>query len=624
MKIPTPNLRHFIFGLVFAYSSFGWAQPSGVNAQEDESSAQSKIEVEIIREKKWISPIPKRFQDPTNEFLVKVWFDQQFLADGDAYKRRAKEFSTSKRTLLRTRVVTALKKAAEESYEKAKSDLERLVENHHIRDVKRHWIVNGFSCITNSTSIRELLTVPGVTKVFVTNQAASRRIPRGFKIAPQPPRPNNDFVFAPSQYKHPWYCRALMAEKTWKKFGITGQGTLNIVHDFNFQYPANLTRNLSNSVGFNFLTNSRALTNPRASQAKRDLHGTMCAAIICGHGTEDCEFELGIAPEAKWAGIIAGGNIESSVEWAIEQSADTYSMSFSQPGLRDYRSHWRKVMEHGSFCGVYFVSGAGNFAQTELVPLQMRTPEDIPEAVFAAAGVRRDLSRTEFSSKGPVDWSVEHYGGGLVQKPEVCAFNQGLPMLTSKGEVLPVALNGNSFAGPMFCGAIALMVSADPDLLPWDLKQIITSTATDIGPKGVDSETGHGLINCFRAVKEVLRRKAIRQGTDSAPFFGREKDDSIDPVKYKQSLTEKVVMLGNFQPNSIAAKLGFQPFDVIVSINGTKIKSVTSVRESLKPSSPTNNKITVSRNMKPVELEIGAEISGFGKLTEQFLAPVFK
>ena len=51
------------------------------------------------------------------------------------------------------------------------------------------------------------------------------------------------------------------------------------------------------------------------------------------------------------------------------------------------------------------------------------------------------------------------------------------------------------------------MLSADPDLLPWDLHEIITSTATDVGPEGVDHETGHGLINCYAAVSEVLRRK---------------------------------------------------------------------------------------------------------------------
>ena len=39
------------------------------------------------------------------------------------------------------------------------------------------------------------------------------------------------------------------------------------------------------------------------------------------------------------------------------------------------------------------------------------------------AGVQRDLSRTPFSSQGPVEWKLEHYKDGLVDKPEVCAFN---------------------------------------------------------------------------------------------------------------------------------------------------------------------------------------------------------
>ena len=182
-------------------------------------------------------------------------------------------------------------------------------------------------------------------------------------------------------------------------------------------------------------------------------------------------------------------------------------MSFSRGDHGDYQSHWRKVMEHGSFCGVYFVSGAGNRRREAEEPFRMNIPQSIPKAVFAAAGIQRDLSKTSFSCVGPVKWDTEHYQDGVVQKPEVCAFNFKVPCLYPNGEVVPDSLNGNSYAGPMFCGAISLMLSADPDLLPWDLHEIITSTATDVGPEGVDYETGHGLINCYAAVSEVLRRK---------------------------------------------------------------------------------------------------------------------
>ena len=167
-------------------------------------------------------------------------------------------------------------------------------------------------------------------------------------------------------------------------------------------------------------------------------------------------------------------------------------------------------MEHGSFCGVYFVSGAGNREKGDPHPFLMNIPQNIPNAVFAAAGVQRDLSKTQFSCVGPVEWQTEHYQDGIVQKPEVCAFNQAVPVLLPDGKTIPKFLNGNSYAGPMFCGTISILLSADPDLLPWDLQDIITSTATDVGPTGVDYETGYGLINCYAAVKEVLRRKKER------------------------------------------------------------------------------------------------------------------
>ena len=59
----------------------------------------------------------------------------------------------------------------------------------------------------------------------------------------------------------------------------------------------------------------------------------------------------------------------------------------------------------------------------------------------------------------------------------------------------------------MFCGTIALMLSANPELKPWEAREIIIRTATDVADKGFDSQTGHGLINAFAAVKQARERK---------------------------------------------------------------------------------------------------------------------
>ncbi|MCH2580805.1 MAG: S8 family serine peptidase, partial [Planctomycetes bacterium] len=312
--------------------------------------------------------------------------------------------------------------------------------------------------------------------------------------------------------------------------------------------------------------------------------------------------------------------------WAIEQGADTYSMSFSIPRLREYRSHWRKLMEHGSLCGLFFVSGAGNFAQTEKTPVQMRTPEDIPEVVFAAAGVQRDFSRTPCSSQGPVSWKTEHYRDGVVQKPEVCAFNMGLPLLRRDGSTRPVALNGNSFAGPMFCGAIALMLSAAPDLLPWDLKEIITKTATDVAAEGVDAQTGHGLINCYRAVKEVLRRKALREGRDPKAYTGRESGDEVDLAAEKEKLAARSVVIARIAPAGQAAKVGIELDELVRSYNGRPITATAALRSAIKAASQQRERkiiLVIERSGKKLEFIVKPGPLGVQSVA-QYAAAVFK
>ena len=576
-----------------------------------------------------------------------IWFDDQLLGDGEAYTRRSREFSGRKRGELGSAAARTLKAIHERSWNKAAPRIRELIEKGMISQLERHWIVNGFSCITVKEHLESLRSVPGVKKIF-----AGPRLPPKRPLPPgQAPafKPQKKQTHDPRLYKHPWYIRSLQADRVWKQFGIRGKGILNVVHDFNFVFSDNLTGNLHRNPGelpgngidddqngfvddyhgFNFDAETARLTSvqvPLRSSSPQGMHGFMCAAIICGRGVSGKEYEFGIAPEASWAGVIAGGQLEKAVQWAIEQGADTYSMSFSIPRLREYRSHWRKLMEHGSLCGLFFVSGAGNFSQTEKTPVQMRTPEDIPEVVFAAAGVQRDFSRTPFSSQGPVSWKTEHYRDGLVQKPEVCAFNMGLPLLRRDGSARPVALNGNSFAGPMFCGAIALMLSADPDLLPWDLKEIITKTATDVAAKGVDAQTGHGLINCYRAVKEVLRRKALREGRDPKAYTGRESGDEVDLAAEKEKLAARSVVIARIAPAGQAAKVGIELDDLVRSYNGRPITATAALRSAIKAASQQRERkiiLVIERSGKKLEFIVKPGPLGVQSVA-QYAAAVFK
>ena len=566
-------------------------------------TADSLIKTEAVSgEGIWIDPRIKLSAKPANsqtspskfkqEITVKVWFDRQVLGTGDAYQRRAMEFAASRRRELRRNMVETLQQLSESSLKKADIQLRKLQSEGAIKNLQPHWIINGFTCTTTVEDIAKLETIPGVKKIF---HAANLERKRG-SLQPAIPETRNSSLVQRDKCLHPWYIRSLQADRVWREFNVQGKDTLNIIADGNFAISPNLAVSIfrnpnelpNNQVdddgngyvddyhGYNFtaLSNRITVTPSPSSAFSRTLHGAMCATIICGNGTRETPHAFGIAPEAKWAGVIGGlFHLEDAVEWAVLQHADTYSMSFSHPNLGEYRSHIRKIFEHGSLCGIFFVSGAGNFAQTTQVPFQMRSPEDTPAVVFAAAGVQRNLSRTQFSSQGPVRWDTEHYQEGIVRKPEVCAFNQDLPCQLPNGKVIDVRISGNSFAGPMFCGTIALMLSADPDLLPWDCREIITQTATDVGAPGYDYQTGHGLINCHAAVREVLRRKAIRMGQDSAQYNPKGTKDSMEHRQATQTQGKPSLTVLAVRPQSPAALQGVKPGDTVISMNGMTISN---------------------------------------------------
>ncbi|RIH81362.1 Thermophilic serine proteinase [Calidithermus terrae] len=60
---------------------------------------------------------------------------------------------------------------------------------------------------------------------------------------------------------------------------------------------------------------------------------------------------------------------------------------------------------------------------------------------------------------------------------------------------------GTSMASPHVAGVAALMLAANPDLTPAQVKLILANTATDLGAAGWDPYYGYGLVNAEAAVK---------------------------------------------------------------------------------------------------------------------------
>lgn len=62
------------------------------------------------------------------------------------------------------------------------------------------------------------------------------------------------------------------------------------------------------------------------------------------------------------------------------------------------------------------------------------------------------------------------------------------------------SVSGTSFSSPIVAATAALMFSANPDLAPADVDQILKTTSLDLGDPGHDAYYGHGRINAAGAV----------------------------------------------------------------------------------------------------------------------------
>jgi hypothetical protein len=58
------------------------------------------------------------------------------------------------------------------------------------------------------------------------------------------------------------------------------------------------------------------------------------------------------------------------------------------------------------------------------------------------------------------------------------------------------------------------MLSVDPDLHPWETRQILIDTARDIADEGYDYQTGYGLIDAEKAVAVVV--EGVKKGARHA------------------------------------------------------------------------------------------------------------
>ncbi|WP_431478074.1 S8 family serine peptidase [Massilia eburnea] len=217
-------------------------------------------------------------------------------------------------------------------------------------------------------------------------------------------------------------------------------------------------------------------------------------ADVCGHGTKAAgsaaaaaNNAVGVAGVANKARImpvrIAYNNsgscyayfstMASGVTWAADHGARVVNISYANvPTSSAVQSAANYLKGKG---GLLFVS-AGNYNRDEGF-----TPTDTMIAVSATDSAD---NRSSFSSYGAFV-SLSAPGTGIYTT--VMGGGYG-------------AVNGTSFASPVAAGVAALVMSANPSLSADQVKNILFTTAVDLGTAGRDIYFGYGRVNAAAAV----------------------------------------------------------------------------------------------------------------------------
>lgn len=239
-----------------------------------------------------------------------------------------------------------------------------------------------------------------------------------------------------------------------------------------------------------------------------DGHGTAVAGIIAaatnnstglaslGWNTKVLPVKIDLSQSAE---------VEAGIKWAADNGAKVINLSFGSP-CND--SSVLQGIQYAQSKGALMVAAAGNAA----IYSALDTANGINDApiypaadsgVLAVGATGQDGFRAPYSETGNYVSIVapSGNGNGADNIPVLAATSGGCT--NSPTNVCLTSDAGTSFAAPQVAATAALILSVNPSLTASQVSQLITGSATDLGPSGNDIEYGAGMLNAAAALADT-------------------------------------------------------------------------------------------------------------------------
>lgn len=278
-------------------------------------------------------------------------------------------------------------------------------------------------------------------------------------------------------------------------------------------------------------------------------HGTFVSGVVAANGTSSNGKYSGVAPGARLLGLSAGDanlmHVLSGFDYLLQKGA-TYGVrvvncSFSANTVFDPNDPVNIATKMLTASNISVVFSAGNSGAGN----GTLNPYAAAPWVVSVGATDENGSLAGFSSRGNFGDELQHPSlvapGVNVASLRSSVTATGLVGLggADTQRLSPTEMpyyttaSGTSFSAPQVAGAIALMLEANPNLTPSQIKDILSRTATPL-PKYYFHEAGAGMLNTYAAVLEAafperrmgafrstLSRNSIRFATSATPQFSR-------------------------------------------------------------------------------------------------------
>ena len=433
----------------------------------------------------------------------------------------------------RTLVLDGLKAHAAATQADIREEIVNLTSAEHAQTVKFLWINNtvaGWLPAHAIESIADRADIAWIERII------PQQVFNTTKNATDPsPFPRNQ------SRANAWGVEWIRAHEVWSTHNITGDGVIVSVVDTGSDYNHSDLKNniwvnpgedidgdnvvwdtgdlngvdddgngyVDDLVGYDF---GYADNNPMDDYG----HGTHCAGTVAGDGTAGTQ--TGVAPEASLMVCKVGYYINYSDEasmwegwqYTADNGADVITMSMRwSHAWAPTRSVWRDTAIATKAAGVTLVTAAGNERGYYSPPECVGTPADCPEVFAVGATGYKNNDIAYFSSNGPTVWEEPFpyndwpYPPGLT-KPDISAPGHNVNSTTWGGGYSGDTWSGTSMATPHVAGVVALMLEANPTLLPDDIQVLYEENAIDLGDPGHDNDFGWGQTDAMDCVDAAI------------------------------------------------------------------------------------------------------------------------